>query len=122
MLLAVAPDGRRFGTPKRINPSSATIPDQVRLAVNPGGAMVVVWEDATAVRRRILLRASTDGGRTLGPVQVLSRAIKAYMPDVAVLPDGRLRRGLARGAVPLAQDGGAAGQGGPLTSAVTAGR
>ena len=88
MLLAVAPDGRRFGAPKRINPSSATIPDQVRLAVNPGGAMVVAWEDATAVRRRILLRASTDGGRTLGPVQVLSRAIKAYMPDVAVLPDG----------------------------------
>jgi hypothetical protein len=88
MLLAVAPDGRRFGAPKRVNPSTTTIPDQVRLAVNPGRALVVVWEDATAVRRRILLRASTDGGRTLGPVQVLSRAIKAYMPDVAVLPDG----------------------------------
>lgn len=88
MLFAVAPAGRRFGTPQRVNGSAATIPDQVRLAVNPAGAAVIVWEDATAVRRRILLRASADGGRTLGPVQVLSRAIKAYMPDVAALPDG----------------------------------
>ena len=88
MLFAVAPAGRRFGTPQRVNSSTATIPDQVRLAVNPAGAAVIVWEDATAVRRRILLRASADGGRTLGPVQVLSRAIKAYMPDVAALPDG----------------------------------
>jgi hypothetical protein len=88
MLLAAAPSGRSFGPPVRVNSSTSTIPDQVRLAVNPGGAAVVVWEDATAVRRRILLRASADGGRTLGPVQVLSRAIKAYMPDVAALPDG----------------------------------
>jgi hypothetical protein len=88
MLFAVAPTGRRFGAPLRVNASTATIPDQVRLAVNPTGAAVIVWEDATAVRRRILLRASADGGRTLGPVQVLSRAVKAYMPDVVALPDG----------------------------------
>ena len=65
-----------------------TIPDQVRLAVNAAGQAVVVWEDATAVRRRILLRASRDGGRTLGPVQTLSKAVKAYSPDVAVAPGG----------------------------------
>ena len=88
MLLAAAPSGRSFGPPVRVNSSTSTIPDQVRLAVNPGGAVLVVWEDATAVRRRILLRASADGGRTLGPALALSRAIKAYMPDVAVLPDG----------------------------------
>jgi len=88
MLFAVAPGARRFGAPLRVNSAAGTIPDQVRLAVNPTGAAVIVWEDATAVRRRILLRASADGGRTLGPVQVLSRAIKAYMPDVAALPDG----------------------------------
>ena len=88
MLLATSADGRRFGAPLRINPSTATIPDQIRLAVNAAGQVVVVWEDATAVRRRILLRASLDGGRTLGPVQTLSRAVKAYSPDVAVTPTG----------------------------------
>jgi hypothetical protein len=88
MLFAVAPAGRRFGAPLCVNASTATIPDQVRLAVNSAGAAVIVWEDATAVRRRILLRASGDGGRTLGPVQALSRAVKAYMPAVAALPAG----------------------------------
>jgi hypothetical protein len=88
MLFATAPKGRAFGQPLRVNPAGGTIPDQIRLAVNDKGAAVLVWEDATAVRRRILLRGSADGGRTLGPVQVLSRAIKAYMPDVTTLPDG----------------------------------
>ena len=88
MLLATSTDGRRFGAPIRINPSTVTIPDQVRLAVNAAGQAVVVWEDATAVRRRILLRASFDGGRTLGPVQTLSKAVKAYSPDVVVTPGG----------------------------------
>ena len=88
MLFATAPGGRAFGRPLRVNPAGGTIPDQIRLAVNDKGAAVLVWEDATAVRRRILLRASADGGRTLGPVQVLSRAVKAYMPDVTTLPAG----------------------------------
>ena len=114
MLLATSTDGRRFGAPIRINPSTVTIPDQVRLAVNAAGQAVVVWEDATAVRRRILLRASLDGGRTLGPVQTLSKAVKAYSPDVVVTPGGRLRRGLARGAIPVAQDRGPAPAGCPV--------
>ncbi len=29
-----------------------------------------------------------DGGRTMGPVRVLSQAIKAYAPDVTVTPTG----------------------------------
>jgi hypothetical protein len=52
------------------------------------GRGVVVWEDSTAVRRRILLRSIGEGGRSLGPVQVLSQAIKAWTPDVAVARDG----------------------------------
>jgi hypothetical protein len=48
----------------------------------------VVWEDSTAVRRRILLRSIGEGGRSLGPVRTLSQAIKAWAPDVAVAPDG----------------------------------
>jgi hypothetical protein len=88
MLFATSADGRRFGAPVQVTGSSGSIPDQVRLAVNRAGAAVIVWEDATAVRRRILLRATTDGGKTLGPVRSLSQAIKAYSPDVKVAPSG----------------------------------
>jgi hypothetical protein len=56
--------------------------------VDQAGRAVIVWEDSTAVRRRILLRYSIDGGRTLSPIQTLSTAIKAYQPDVATAADG----------------------------------
>ena len=35
------------------------------------------------------MRYTVDAGRTLSPVHVLSRAIKAYAPDVAFAGDGR---------------------------------
>jgi hypothetical protein len=85
---AVSPDGRRFGPPKRLHTAATSIPDNARMAVDPAGRAVVVWEESTAVRRRILLRYTVDGGRTLSPVHVLSTAIKAYMPDVTLAPDG----------------------------------
>jgi hypothetical protein len=88
VLLAVAADGRHFGAPRLVHTASGSIPDHARLAVNEAGRGVIVWEDSTAVRRRILLRSIADGGRTLGPVRVLSRAIKAWTPDVAVAGDG----------------------------------
>ena len=87
MLFAVG-DGTRFSAPARLNSSTGSIPDQVRLAADPAGRVVIVWEEATAVRRRVLLRYSTDGGRTLSAPQALSQAIKAYAPDVAVAPGG----------------------------------
>jgi hypothetical protein len=40
------------------------------------------------VRRRILFRWATEGGRTLGPPQTLSTTVKAWMPDVAVSRNG----------------------------------
>jgi hypothetical protein len=88
MRFATSADGRAFGPPRRLDASAGSVPDHVRLAADRAGALVVVWEDATAVRRRILLRASRDGGRSFGPVQVLSRAIKAHSPDVEALPGG----------------------------------
>jgi hypothetical protein len=54
------------------------------------GRGVVVWEDSTAVRRRILLRSVGEGGRSLGPVRTLSQAIKAWAPAVARAPGGFL--------------------------------
>jgi hypothetical protein len=87
-MLFTAGDGARFSAPARLNTSTGSIPDQVRLAADPAGRVVIVWEEATAVRRRVLLRYSTDGGRTLSAPQALSQAIKAYAPDVAVAPGG----------------------------------
>jgi hypothetical protein len=88
MLFAAAGDDLKFRAPSRLNASTGSIPDQVRLAADPTGRVVIVWEEATAVRRRVLLRYSTDGGRTLSAPQSLSEAIKAYAPDVAVAPGG----------------------------------
>ena len=88
MLFAASPDGLRFAAPSRLNTAAGYIPDQGRLAADPAGHVAIVWEEATAVRRRVLLRYSTDGGRTLSAPQALSQAIKAYAPDVAVAPSG----------------------------------
>ena len=40
------------------------------------------------MRRRIVMRTTRDGGRTLSPPQSLSPAIKAFAPAVAVAPAG----------------------------------
>ena len=85
---AVSTDGQRFGPAKRLHTSATSIPDQARMAVDPAGRAVIVWEESTAVRRRILLRYTLDAGRTLSATRVLSTAIKAYSPDIAFAPDG----------------------------------
>lgn len=88
VLFARSADGQRFTAPQRLDTSTGSIPDHVRMAVDVAGRAVVVWEDATAVRRRVLLRYTTDGGRTFSPAQSLSPALKAYAPDVSVSPSG----------------------------------
>jgi hypothetical protein len=85
---AVAQDGGRFGPAKRLHTSATSIPDHARMAVDPAGRAVVVWEESTAVRRRVLLRYTIDAGRSLSPIHVLSTAIKAYAPGVTFAPDG----------------------------------
>ena len=91
ILFAVAPDGRRFGDPLRVNTSTVSIPDHPRLAVAPGGLALVVWEEETAVRRRVLMRYSPDG-RSLGRERILTEALKSpatdIAPDIAVTPGG----------------------------------
>ncbi|MEW6298593.1 MAG: hypothetical protein AB1671_12730 [Thermodesulfobacteriota bacterium] len=90
ILFATSTDGARFSPPQRLDASSGSIPDHVRLAVSPEGRAVVVWEDSTAVHRRVVLRYTRDGGRTFSPPQVLSQALKAYAPDVTVSPTGEV--------------------------------
>jgi hypothetical protein len=88
LFFAMSTDGRRFEPRRRIHTSTTSIPDHARMAVDRDGRAIVVWEDSTAVRRRILLRYTLDGGRTLSPVQTLSTAIKAWEPDIAVQREG----------------------------------
>jgi hypothetical protein len=88
LYFATSDDGRRFGPRQRLHTSPASIPDHARMAVSRDGRIVIAWEDATAVRRRILLRYSTDGGRTMSPVYAMTTAIKAWEPAVALGRDG----------------------------------
>jgi len=88
MLFAASNDGLKFALPARLNTAAGYIPDQVRVAADQTGRVVIVWEEATAVRRRVVLRYSIDGGRTLSAPQPLSQAIKAYAPDVVAAPGG----------------------------------
>jgi hypothetical protein len=88
VLFATSTDGRGFDVPRQITGAAGAVPDHVRLAVNGQGTVVVVWEDSTAVRRRIRLRTSLDGGRSFSPPQSLSTAVKAYAPDVVAAPNG----------------------------------
>ena len=90
LYFATSEDGRTFGSKRRLHTSPTSIPDHVRMAVQRDGRAVIVWEEATAVRRRILLRYTTDGGRTLSPIQTLSTAVKAWEPDAAAA-DGSFR-------------------------------
>jgi hypothetical protein len=88
VLFAVSQDGKRFSAPRRLDTSRGSIPDHVRMAIDRAGRAVVVWEDSTAVRRRVLWRSTVDGGQTFSPEQSLSSALKAYAPDVTASPAG----------------------------------
>jgi hypothetical protein len=87
VLFATAEAGK-FSPPRRLHTASGSIPDQARLAVDAQGRGVVVWEDSTAVRRRVVMRRTLDAGRTLSPPQSLSPAIKAFAPAVVASPGG----------------------------------
>jgi hypothetical protein len=88
ILFAVSANGQGFTSPQRLDLSTSSIPDHVRMAVDAAGRAVIVWEDSTATHRQVLLRYTTDRGRTFSPIQVLSHVIKAYAPAVAVSPRG----------------------------------
>jgi hypothetical protein len=88
LYFATSDDGRRFGPRRRLHTSTTSIPDHARMAVDRDGRAAIVWEDATAVRRQVLLRYTADGGRTLSRVHTLSSSIKAWGPDIAVGRDG----------------------------------
>ncbi|MGQ0556553.1 MAG: sialidase family protein [Nitrospiraceae bacterium] len=85
LLLAVSDDGgKTFSKPMSLHASATSLPDQLRMAVHPDGAVVAVWEEVTGVRKRTVMRVSLDRGQTFGAVQVLSDGAKGETPTVAV--------------------------------------
>jgi hypothetical protein len=86
VLYAASADGRAFDPAQPIAVAAGSVPDHVGLAVTRTGVVGVVWEESTAVRRRIRLRVSRDGGKTFGETHALSTAIKAYAPAIAATP------------------------------------
>ena len=89
LLFAVSDDqGKTFSTPVSLHTSTTSLPDQLRMAVHSNGVVVAVWEEVTGVRKRTVMRASVDRGRTFGPVQPLSDGAKAEMPTVAMHQSG----------------------------------
>ncbi|HEX3178164.1 MAG TPA: hypothetical protein VHZ49_15915 [Methylomirabilota bacterium] len=88
ILFATSSDARRFSAARRLNEATASVPDQARLAVDERGRAVIVWEESTAVRRRVVMRTTVDGGRTLSPTKTLTQAVKAFAPDVVATTGG----------------------------------
>ncbi len=89
--LATSDDrGRTFSEPVSLHTSTTSLPDHLRMAVHPDGAVIAVWEEATGVRKRVVMRVSEDRGRTFGPVVTLSEGAKAEHPTVVVQNDGRM--------------------------------
>lgn len=91
LLFATSDDqGETFSEPISLHTSTTSLPDQLRLAVHPEGAVVAVWEEVTGVRKRAVMRVSLDRGRTFAPVQALSTGAKAETPTVAIHDSGAI--------------------------------
>lgn len=91
ILVATSDDqGKTFSAPVSLHTSTTSLPDQFRLAVHPEGVVVAAWEEVTGVRKRVVMRVSTDRGGSFGPVQVLSEGTKAENPAVAIHESGVL--------------------------------
>jgi hypothetical protein len=69
-----------------VHTATGSVPDHARLAVDARGRGIVVWEDSTAVRRRIFVTLHRGGWPEPRPRPHVSQAIKAWAPDVAVGP------------------------------------
>ncbi|MFM8551026.1 MAG: hypothetical protein ACKOCD_01735 [Nitrospiraceae bacterium] len=101
ILVAVSDDqGQTFSTPVSLHGLATSLPDQFRLAVHPQGLVVAVWEEVTGVRKRVVMRVSTDRGNSFGPVQALSDGTKAENPAVALHDNGSVAIGWTEHAWP----------------------
>jgi hypothetical protein len=89
LLFAFSDDqGKTFSEPISLHTSTTSLPDQLRMAVHPDGAVVVVWEEVTGVRKRVVMRVSLDRGRSFSPDRALSAGAKSETPTVAIHDSG----------------------------------
>jgi Neuraminidase (sialidase) len=67
-----------------------TISVAPRLAVQPGGALLAVWQARRnrAGQKFILARRSPDFGKTWGPIEVLNSVPQSFPPAIAARDDG----------------------------------
>ncbi|MEO8339632.1 MAG: sialidase family protein [Nitrospirota bacterium] len=102
LLVATSDDqGRTFSSPLSLHTSTTSLPDQMRMAVHPDGAVVAVWEEITGVRKRAVMRVSMDRGQHFGPLQVLSTGAKAEYPTVAIHDNGAVALSWTEHAFPM---------------------
>lgn len=92
--------GQTFSAPVSLHTTATSLPDHLHMAVHPAGAVLAVWEEVTGVRKRVVMRVSTDRGRTFGPEQTLSDGTKAEHPTVALHPNGSVAIGWMEHAFP----------------------
>jgi hypothetical protein len=86
---AVSDDGGlTFSEPVSLHTSTTSLPDQPKMAVHPDGVVIVVWEEVTGVRKRVVMRASNDRGATFPDVQVVSEGTKGANPAVSISRSG----------------------------------
>ncbi len=92
--------GATFSAPVALHNATTSLPDNLHMAVHPDGRVVAVWEEVTGVRKRVVMRISTDRGQTFGPMQTLSRGSKAEHPTVAIHDSGTVALGWTEHAFP----------------------
>jgi hypothetical protein len=101
LFIATSDDqGATFSTPAALHSAVTSLPDNLQMAVHPDGRVVAVWEEVTGVRKRVVMRVSTDRGQTFGPMQTLSGGSKAEHPTVAIHDSGRVAIGWTEHAFP----------------------
>ncbi len=101
LFIATSDDqGATFSAPVALHHATTSLPDNLHMAVHPDGRVVAVWEEVTGVRKRVVMRVSTDRGQTFGAMQTLSSGSKAEHPTVAIHNSGKVAIGWTEHAFP----------------------
>ena len=84
----VSTDGAKTFAAQPLAVGERSTPAHVQLALAPGGLINVAWDDGHSALPGILLRRSSDGGRTFGaPVRISDAGVAATYPVLAAVRD-----------------------------------
>lgn len=85
---AKSADGSRFSEPVPLGVARQSRPAHVQLALTPDDRIVTAWDDGTVKLPRVMVRVSTDGGKTFAPAEQLSaEGAAGQFPVLAVRGD-----------------------------------